>query len=297
MSERGSVDLSVVIVSYNTRDLLRETIAAVLPESRSIALEVIVVDNASSDGSAAMVAREFPAVRLIANPENRFYVGGNNHGLSIAYGRYLLILNPDARPEPGTLVEMVAWMDGHPRAGVLSPLMTFSDGAVQRNCATHLSFRQLLLEHTFIGLLRPRARRTTVREYWYGDWDRTTPRMVDVVPGSCMLVRRDAVADVGVLNERLVMYFTEDDWCLRMTRAGWQVAYAPIGRVVHDESASVRTRQRAMRRLYFRDMVEYVRAHHGRGRARLLFALSEPTRWALDLAQALRSLRDGGRRT
>ena len=284
----AAVDLSVVLVNYNTRELLGRTIAAVLTAGASLAVEVVVVDNASADGSAEMVREQFPGVRLLANDHNRFYAPGNNQGIAATRGRYVLVLNPDARPEPGTLEAMVAWMDAHPDAGVMAPLLAFSDGRVQRNCATLRTFEQFLLEYTVWGLLRPGRRRTVLDSHWYGAWDRSTPRDVGVVPGSCMLVRRSVIDQVGAFDERLLMYFTEDDWCLRIAAGGWRVCYAPVGRVVHDESASVVQRRRPTRAIYFRDMVRYTRTHFGPGRALVLRVLAEPTRWLLDLSAAIR---------
>jgi GT2 family glycosyltransferase len=281
-------DLSIAIVNFNTRARLERTLHAVLADTRRLSAETLVVDNASRDRSADMVRDAFPAVALLANPHNRFYAAGNNQALARSQGRYVLVLNPDAEPAPGTLPAMVAYMDRHPDVGALSGLMRFEDGTVQHNCARLRTYRQLLLEYTVLGWLRPRARRRALDEYWYRGWDRTSERDVEVVPGSCLMVRREVLDGVGAFDERLQMYFAEDDWCLRIRAAGWRVRYAPIGAVVHSEGASVRQARRLARRIYFGDMVRYARKHFGRARGAWLWLLTRPTRWMLDLAGFVR---------
>ncbi len=282
------IDLTVAIVSFNTCDVLAGTIEGVLADSGSLAMEVIVVDNASRDGSAAMVRERFPRVRLIENRTNRFYSAANNQAIAAGRGRYLLVLNSDARPEPGTLKAMVSFMDANPRAGALSPRMRFPDGRLQRNCARAWSYDLLLYEYTPVGLFRPQARRRARASYWYADWDRTTAREVEVIPGSCMLVRRDAIARTGGFDERLVMYFSEDEWCTRIRAAGYTIVYAPIGDMVHAEGVSTASVRRLARRLYYEDMVTYARLRWGPARAQRLRACAAPMRLAQDIASVLR---------
>lgn len=281
-------DVSIVLVNYNTRAILERTVEAVRADLRGIHAEIIVVDNASSDGSAALVRERFPGVRLLENAENRFYAAGNNQGLAASRGRHVLLLNPDAEPRPGTIPAMLADMTAHREAGILSCRLSFPDGRLQRNCSRRRSYAQLLLEYTPLGLLFPGRRRRVLATQWYDGWDRTTSREVDVVPGSCLLVRREVLESVGGLDERLRMYFAEDDWCLRIRAAGFQVRYAAVGDVIHPEGASVRQAAALARRMYFEDLVRYTRKHFGLWRAAALWLLSRPTRWALDAAGAWR---------
>jgi GT2 family glycosyltransferase len=282
------MDVSVAIVSYNTRAQLEESIAAASADSDELSMEILVVDNASRDGSARMVRERFPFVSLTANPDNRFYSRANNQAIAAARGRHVLILNPDARLRKGTLAAMVRYMDGHPDVGALGIPMRFADGTLQRTCARARTYRQFLLEYTAIGELRPGARERALDRYWYTDWDRGSDRDVDVVPGSCLMVRREAIDRVGGFDERLLLYFSDDDWCVRIKEAGYRVVFAAVGEAVHSEGASARQAPRVARRLYFQDMVRYVAKHFGAARAAWLWLLSRPTRWALDLAGLVR---------
>jgi GT2 family glycosyltransferase len=166
--------------------------------------------------------------------------------------------------------------------------MRFADGTLQRNCARARTYRQFLLEYTAIGLLCPGVRKRTLDRYWYADWNRESDRDVDVVPGSCLMVRREAIDRVGGFDERLLLYFSDDDWCVRIAKAGYRVAYATVGQALHTEGASAGQAPRLARRMYFNDMVRYVAKHFGRARAAWLWLLTKPTRWALDLASMVR---------
>ena len=280
-------DLSIVIVSFNTREILASTLAAVLAES-SLRLDVHVVDNASDDGSAAMVQARFPTVRLTANLENRFYSAGTNQGLESARGRHILVLNPDAEPAPGTLAAMVTYLDTHPDVGALTPRMCFPDGRVQRNGSQLRSYRQLILEHTPLAILFPRSRRRLRAAFRYAAWDRTSERDVAVLPGSCLMVRREVLDTVGGLDARLRMYFSDDDWCERIAAAGFRVVYAPIGMVVHPEGASASRTPWMARRLYFQDMIRYGGKRFGRPAAALLWLLTRPVLLAFAIAGVVR---------
>jgi GT2 family glycosyltransferase len=281
-------DLSVVIVSFNTRDVLSNTISAILEDAHHLHMELIVVDNASSDGSAAMVRERFPSVALLANADNRFYSAGNNQALSRSRGRYILVLNPDAHPARGTIPAMVSYMDAHPSVGALSPRLCFPDGRVQKNCSRSRTYRLLLCEHSVLALVCRRSLRRLRDEHWYASWDRLSERQVGVLPGSCIMVRRDVLDRVGGFDERLRMYFSDDDWCERIAASGYQVMYAPIGTVIHAEGASVVHNRRVARRLYFDDMIRYTAKRFGRLEAFWLWALAAPMRLALDFSGALR---------
>ncbi len=282
------IDLSVVIVNYNTRETLARTLTAVLDDVAGLGAEVIVVDNASEDGSARMVRERFPSVQLQANATNTFYAAGNNQGLRSSRGRFALVLNPDAEPRPGTLPAMVAYLDRHAPVGALSVRLCFPDGRVQHNCSRAWTYAGCLLESTPLGAVRPDARRQMRRWARYEPWDRSSERDVDVLPGSCLMVRRSVLDRVGAFDERFRLYFAEDDWCLRIRAAGFIVRYAPVGTVVHPESESVAQSRRLARRLYLEDMGRYARKHFGRRRAILLNAMARPWRWAHDVAGGFR---------
>jgi GT2 family glycosyltransferase len=268
--------------------MLRRTLRAALADARGLSAEMIVVDNGSHDGSAEMLRREFPEARLIANRENRFFSAANNQALSLSTGRYALALNSDAEILAGTLAELVGYMDGHLEVGAATCRMLFPDGRLQRNCARFLTFPHLLLENTLLGALLPKRRRRLREWRWYAEWDRGSERRVDVAPGSFFLVRREAIAAVGAFDERLRLYFSDDDWCWRLDHAGFPVMYLPVGGVIHPEAASARQVRRLARRLYFEDMSRFAEKQFGAARARWLSALTRPTLWGLDMAGALR---------
>ncbi len=282
------VDLSICIVSFNTCGILERTLRAAQLDAAGLRSELIVVDNGSRDGSARMVRQQFPEARLIANEENRFFSAANNQAIDRSAGRYVLTLNSDADIHPGTLGGLIAYMDSHPAVGAATLRMFFADGRLQRNCARFLTFPYLLLENTLLGALFPRRRRRLREWTWYAEWDRASERPVDVAPGSFLLVRREAIAAVGAFDERLRLYFSDDDWCRRLQDGGFPVMYIPIGGVAHPEGASVRQIRRLARRIYFEDMSTYTAKHFGHGRALWLSLLSRPTRWGLSLAATLR---------
>jgi len=233
--------LSVVICSYKVRDLLRDCLNSVYQAGGIDAdqLEVIVVDNASDDGSVAMVQGEFPAVRLIANDDNLGFSKANNQALRIARGRYLMLLNPDMVVLDDALARLVSFMEAHPAVGVcggdgLSPELV-SQPQFTRAIPTPL----VALYH-FLKLDRffPKSRRFGRYNYTFAD--RTKLLEVEAISGACMLVRRAAMEQVGLLDERFPMYAEDLDWCLRFTQAGWKLFYVPAARFVHYHGQSSR---------------------------------------------------------
>jgi hypothetical protein len=227
-------DVSVIVISFNTRDLLHACLASV---TRCHAAEVIVVDNGSSDGSVAMVQREYPAVRLIASAQNLGFVRANNLALRQATGMHLLLLNPDAELLPGALEELQDFLDAHERAAIVGPQLQYPDGSLQ-----HAAFRFPTLLQTYFEFFPHPARllasglngRYPTASY------RGSPFQADFVLGACLLARREAVEHVGLLDESYFMYCEEMDWCWRFRRAGWSVWCDPRARVVHHEAQSSR---------------------------------------------------------
>ncbi len=280
------MDISVCIASFNTRELLKRTIAALLEDAHGLEIEVIVIDNASSDGSAAMVRDLFPTVRLERNSENRFFTAAYNRAFSLSQGNYVLALNSDAEIQRGTLGAMWEYLNERPDVQVLTTKMIFPDGRVQQNCARFATFELLLLDHTFLGVL-PRRRRLR-RTAWYAGWDRQSEREVEVIPGSLILMRRGVFQTVGGFDERFRLYFAEDDWCYRVHQAGFRAMYVPLGGVIHPESASVRQIRRLARKIYFEDLAAYAEKYFGPRKARWLRLLSWPTRWGQDVVQRVR---------
>jgi N-acetylglucosaminyl-diphospho-decaprenol L-rhamnosyltransferase len=250
--------LSIIILSWNVRDLLRTCLAS-LPLTQPSA-EVIVVDSASADGSAEMVRARFPAVRLIASSENLGYTRGNNLGLRAAKGRYLLILNPDTEIVGDALAKMLAYMDSHSRVGVLGPQMLSPDGKVQ---STRRRFPTLLTGF-FESIWTQRfASRRLLDRYYGRDLPDHQIAEVDWVTGAALLVRREAYEQVGGLDEGFFMYSEEMDWQRRMKEAGWQVVYFPLAQVIHHEAKSSEQVPAATHIRFHSSKVRYFRKYHG----------------------------------
>lgn len=253
------VDLSIVILSWNVRDLLRQCLESVA-SGRPLSAEIIVVDNASGDGSVEMVRAEFPAVRLIANQANRGYTGGNNDGIAAATGRYVMILNPDTRVLNDALAAMVAYADAHPDVGVVGPQLLNPDGSVQSSRRRFPTLMTGLFESTW---LQPLAPRDVLRRYYVLDQPDDAIQEVDWLFGACFLVRRQVIQQVGVLDEGFFMYSEEMDWCRRIRQAGWKVVYLPEAQVIHYGGKSS-DQVAAQRHIYFQtSKVRYFRKHHG----------------------------------
>ncbi len=270
--------LSVVIVSYNTRDLLRDCLQslAVSPAKP----EVIVVDNASRDGSAAMVASEFPQVRLLAQTENTWFCGGNNIGIRAATGDYVLLLNPDTVVKPHALVTLLGFLERNRDYLGATAQLRYPDGTVQRTCSAIPTYTYLLLNHTPLGILRPRLRKRIHAKHWYANWDRTSSRDVEVLPGSCLMMRRTDM----LLDDDLWLYFPEDDLARRFK--GESFRYVASAQITHREKSSTQTWLAT--RVYYRDMLIYTRKHHSAGKATLLWALSRPLLVAMWLRSRFR---------
>jgi N-acetylglucosaminyl-diphospho-decaprenol L-rhamnosyltransferase len=210
-------DVSVIIVSYNTRELLRECIESILCEQGDgLGVEVIVVDNASADGSAAMVAERFPQVRLIANPDNRGFGAACNQGLEVAQGRYALILNADIRAQPGALQRLVGFMDAHPDAAICGGQLRYPDGRIQPSCARDLTLWWVFCEQSMLAKLFPRTR--LFEGYWRTHWDFSATIETEQVMGACMMLRRPFPR----FDEDYFLYCEDTDLCYRVRQAGRQ---------------------------------------------------------------------------
>ncbi|GAB4443182.1 MAG: glycosyltransferase family 2 protein [Anaerolineae bacterium] len=268
-------DLSIIIVSWNVRDLLARCLESIAAGRGDLArfpeaIEVIVVDSASADGSAAMVAARFPWVRLIALDENAGFTAGNNIGLRASRGRHVMLLNPDTEVIGDALAQMVRYLDAHPDVGAVGPHTLGSDGATQSTRRRFPTLATALFESTWLQPYAPR--RLLDRYYVVGPPDDATLD-VDWVQGSALMVRRAAYAQVGGLDEGYIMYSEEMDWCRRIKAAGWRVVYLGSAQIVHHGGKSS-AQATARRHIYFNaSKVRYFRKHHGRLAAEALRAV------------------------
>jgi len=265
------VDLSIIIVNWNTRSDLSRCLASLRPCAARLDLEVVVVDNGSTDGSPQMVRREFPEVRLLPLGRNVGFAAGNNHALPRTSGRYRVLLNPDCIVHEGAMETLLAYADAHPECGLLGPRLLNGDGSLQPSCRAFPTIGALLFRNTFLDRWWPDN--PFARDYLMEGWEHDSPREVDWLSGACILARSEVVEQIGGLDERYYMYVEDMDWCLRAHRAGWQVVYLPTAAVTHLIGRSSDQRPAAMIRQHHVSMVKYVAKHYGIAAAALAWPL------------------------
>ena len=238
-----SIDLSIVIVSYNTRDMLRECLLAVDPATPGLAVEVWVVDNNSTDGSAQMVEGEFPATRLIANSDNPGFARANNQAIAQCSGRNILLLNPDTEAAPHSLTTLAQYLDANPDVGAVGPKLLNTDGSLQHNGRHFPNPWREFVGHSGLRWL---AGREGFGKFLYGRDDFDVEWSTDLVSGACIMVPGRVIDRVGMLDGDFFMFYEEIEWCWRIRKAGYKVMYLPQSRVTHHWMGSVRKQPRAM---------------------------------------------------
>ncbi|MCA9946337.1 MAG: glycosyltransferase family 2 protein [Anaerolineales bacterium] len=263
---KSKPDLSIIIVSWNVRELLQNCLRSVFAR-KGLILQVVVVDSASTDGSAEMVAENFPQVELVACRENVGFPGGNNLGLERANGRFVLLLNPDTIVHGDALAKMVSYLEQKPKVGVVGPQLLNEDGSVQSSRRRFPTLRTAFFESTW---LQPYAPQAVLDDYYARDIDDEETAVVEWVMGACLMTRQEVVAQVGGLDEAYFMYSEELDYCRRIHEAGWQVVYYPQAKVTHfsGKSSEQAVTQRHIN--FNRAKLRYFRKYHGRLAAGLL---------------------------
>ena len=227
-------EISVIIVSYNTRQMTLDCLHALYASLEGLNAEVWVVDNASADGSADAIRAEFPEAHVIDNPINAGFGAANNLALKQATGEFLLLLNTDAFAAPGAVAALVEYLKAHPKAGIAGPRLLNADGSLQRSCYRYPSPVRAWLENTGLsGLL---ARHPVFGDY--SAWAHDKEQAVEWVIGACLLVRREAYEQAGGFDEAFFMYQEETDWQKRVQNCGWEIAFTPSAVVTHLGGAS-----------------------------------------------------------
>lgn len=258
-------DVSVIIINWNTRDLLAECLETVLKHAGSVTVELIVVDNASTDGSQIMLQQRFPQVRLIANEANVGFARANNQGMVVSQGRYALLLNSDAFVTPGSLENLIGLADAQPRAGIVGAHLLNADGTFQ---ASHTPFPGLWQEFLILSGLGRLFYNPNYPSR--GPEEAKGPQAVDYVEGACLLVRPQAFRETGGLDEGFFMYAEEVDWCYTMYQKGWQVWYHPEAKIVHLGGGSSKNRRPQREGDLYSSRVRFFRKHYGNWWAQLL---------------------------
>ena len=260
-----SVDLSVIIVNWNTCDLLRECLRSVYAQTSFIEFEIIVIDNGSTDGSVEMVRREFSQVNIIINKDNRGFAAANNQGIAIAKARYILLLNSDTVVLNRAIEQTIAFADQHPDTAVVGCRVLNPDHTLQNSCFMFPSLLNSFLFSTYLYRLFPKSRFFgRERMTW---WSRDDTREVDVVTGCYMLVRKEAISKVGLMDERFFMYGEETDWCYRFKARGWKNRFTPNAEIIHIGGASAAKLGARRARITNRSFVRYMFKHWSTPRA------------------------------
>jgi N-acetylglucosaminyl-diphospho-decaprenol L-rhamnosyltransferase len=260
-SEAYLLDLSIVIVNWNTKDLLRDCLSSVYASEGDFAFEVVVVDNCSQDGSASMVGDEFPLVHLIESEVNGGYAYANNLGLRRLVARYYLLLNTDTMLPPSALQDMLGFMDTHPEVGIAGPKLVMADGSLDLACRRSFPTVENSCYKLFgLSRLFPNSRRFGAYNLTYLDPDEASE--VDSVVGAFMMVRAEVVEEVGGLDEEFFMYAEDLDWALRAKQAGWKVYYYPEVTVLHYKRQSSDQNRGRARYEFWRAMYIFYRKHY-----------------------------------
>jgi len=263
-------DLAVVVVNFNAGVHLRRCLGSVFERAGGAELEVVVVDNDSSDGSARTVAEAFPQATLIETGSNRGFAAGVNVGIRASTAPFILVLNPDAEIWEGTLEALAKLAAERPRAGAIGPLIRNIDGSVYPSPRVHPTIG-VAVGHGFLGPLWPDN--PWSRRYRMADWDRSSEREVQWISGSAFLVRREVLDRIGLLDERFFLYAEEVDLFRRLREDGWTVLFTPELEVLHEGGVST-GRSRRMHLIHSHSVYLYFEKHHARGwhRALLPFA-------------------------
>lgn len=255
------MDLSVIILNWNAREWLQRSIGSVLSQDiGSRSFEVIVVDNASTDGSAELVRQSYPGVTLIALPRNIGFAAGNNAAVPQAGGRYILFLNPDTVTHDGALAALLDFADAHPRCGIAGPRLLNLDGSLQYSCRRFPTLEAGLFRNTPLGRLFPGNRAT--RDYLMKEVPHDRPMPVDWLSGAAMMVRRETIEDIGLLDEAFFFAVEDVDYCYRAHEAGWEVWYVPDGVITHAIGHSSDQNARKVIIEFHRGMYEFFRKHY-----------------------------------
>lgn len=244
---------SIIVLSYNTCDLTLHCLASFAPALHGRGWQIIVVDNASTDGSTEAVQQQYPFVEVISSDHNRGFAGGNNLGLRQAQGEVVFLLNSDVLAAADTLQALAYELQIRPDVGLISAGLHTAEGEAQAFAYG---------DDPTLTYLLWRGAQALLRRGPLHHWDIDQPIETDWVSGACIAVRQQAIRQVGLLDERFGLYFEDNDWCLRFRQAGWRIVYDPRYRVTHLGGAS-QPQRRVANQLYYASMVKFYAKHYG----------------------------------
>lgn len=257
------VELSIIIVSWNTRELLLDCLQSLRDEIRGIDAEIWVIDNASSDGSPTAVRERFPEVRLLVNTENVGFSRANNQGAAQASGKTVMFLNSDTVVKPGAVRPLLTYLQTNKSAGACGPLLRNPDGSLQESCYPFPSLSRELWRLLHLDALLPYG------VYRMEDWDHQTNREVQVIKGACLVVTREVLDRVGSFDPDYFMYTEEVDLCFRIHRAGWKLFWLPQSEIIHYGGQSTRQAAPRMFQSLYQTKILFFRKNYGHFSANL----------------------------
>lgn len=261
-----AIDVSVIIVNYNTKNLLNACLGTVFRTSGMVTSEVIVVDNASTDGSTAFIKAKYSSVYLIQNSKNLGFAAANNKGIQLSHGRYILLLNSDTEMREGVLDYMVDFMDKHSTVGASTCKVLLPNGRIDPAC--HRGFPTPWASFTyFVGMERLFPRSKLFGQYHLGYKDMNRTHDIDSPMGAFFLVRREVVDQVGSLDESFFMYGEDLDWAYRIRKAGWRILFCPEKSIFHRKKQSGRAKENMVIRRetdkhFYEAMAIFYRKHY-----------------------------------
>jgi GT2 family glycosyltransferase len=251
--------LSITIVDGSSQDMLRNCLLSLYTGATDVEFDVIVVDNATRNGCVEMLAEEFPQATVLENDFRRGFAANQNQAIRICTGGYILLLNDDTIVKPGALQAMCDFLDRHAKVGAVGCRLENPNGTLQKSCYRFPSPERSIAENLLLTAAFP-------NNPWWGDyraWAHDEARSVDFVSGAALMVRREVVETVGLLDEDFFLYAEETDWCRRIRKSGWQVAFTPAGTIVHyggQSSAGIEDRKFCE---FTRNQMRYIKKHHG----------------------------------
>lgn len=254
------MDLSIIIVNWNTRQLLKQCLESVgenIQSTPNFSIETIVLDNASTDASVELVKKEFPWVTLIESHQNLGFAGGNNQAIHQSCGRHVLLLNPDTLIKPDGLKTLIVFMDSNPQAGAAGSMLLNPDGTLQTSCYPAPTLVREFWRLFHLDTIRPFG------IYRMANWDTEQAREVDVIQGASLILRRTALNQVGLLDDTYFMYTEEVDLCYRLQKSGWSLYWVPHSKVIHYGGQSTQQVAVKMFLCLYESKLIFIRKHYG----------------------------------
>ncbi len=253
------MDVSIVIVTWNSSDFIGECLDSIYSHKGKLKFEVLVVDNDSQDATKDIIREFYPWVILIENEQNLGYAHANNQGITCSVGKYILLLNPDVRLRENALLELFLFMQKHPDAGATGPQLLNLDGSIQPSCREFPGFSTLIYDVLGLSYLFPKSR--VFARWRMGYFDHNSQREVDQPMASALILRRESLAQVGLIDEDFFMFFNDVDLCFRIKNSGWKIYFCPDAKAYHALGGSTRKVKSRMiylsHRGYFKFLKKY----------------------------------------